>query len=186
MESPVDLLDEINTPFLDLPTCSTNDDDISPRQPSSVKKFEIQGSDEFKKNVRLAIGELEKINPKFLKFAKEHISIIKERPVSGMHVSLKKPRLDLSSASCNEELITWCASVLYHEAWHVWLYRQGKPYSGKNAEHLCNLHQIEALKALNADEETIEHLKSIISSGDHSDLDGDGDYDIDDYNLRDW
>ena len=70
MESPVDLLDEINTPFLDLPTCSTTDDDIAPRQPSSVKKFEIQGSDEFKKNVRLAIGELEKINPKFLNFAK--------------------------------------------------------------------------------------------------------------------
>ena len=60
------------------------------------------------------------------------------------------------------------------------------PTVEKNAEHLCNLHQIEALKALNADEETIEHLKSIISSGDHSDLDGDGDYDIDDYNLRDW
>ena len=160
---------------------------LKPRSPSSQDSpLVVIGDDTFKKNVQLSIEELKKIEPEYYNFVKGHIKIIQQKNVSGMHVSLEKPRLDLSPTSCNEELIIWCASVLYHEAWHVWLYRQGKPYSGKDAELFCNLNQLEALKALSADDETIEHLNNIISSGDHSDLDGDGDYDIDDYNLRDW
>ena len=158
-----------------------------PRSPSSVSNsIEIIGSDTFQQNVKNAISEISRIDSKYLEFIKKHISIINQKNISGMHVHLAKPRLDLSEISCNENMITWCASVLYHEAWHVWLYLQGKPHTGKEAEHFCNIHQLEALKSLKADAETIDHLKNIISSGDHSDLDGDRDYDWNDYNLRNW
>jgi len=147
-------------------------------------EFIILGSDQFQKNVMDALKLLHEKSPKMFKFVKERISIIKEHYVSGIHVEGDHPVFDFNINSCPTDNIHWCASVLFHESWHVELYRKGKPYTGENAEHLCNLHQKDALVKLDSNQTNIDHLVSIIKKGDHSDLDGDGDYDWDDYRLR--
>ena len=146
----------------------------------------LNGPETFIENVNRAFVELEALPPQYLKFIKEHVKIIEESNVSGMHVADSPTRLELSLISCPESNIKWCASVLYHEAWHVWLYRQKKAFSGKQAERFCNLKQLDLLKKMGAAESTIKHLKEVLANGDHSDLDGDGDYDQDDYDLRGW
>jgi len=148
--------------------------------------FEIKGSDIFKKNIRKALKLLKENKPDYYKFVQERISIIEENNVSGMHVVEKPTRLELSTSTCGTPGTLWCASVLYHEAWHVELYRTGQKYSGAAAEHLCNTKQKVALSELGGSEDQLNHLQSIIEKGDHSDLDGDGDYDEDDYKLRTW
>jgi len=77
---------------------------------------------------------------------------------------------------------TWLASVLVHESIHIWQKKEGKDYIGVKAEQECNAIQLEVLQAVNAPTSELDHLLS--QTGDHADLDGDGDYDWDDYRLR--
>jgi len=91
--------------------------------------------------------------------------------------------IDIGLATFNASK-TWLASVLIHETVHFWQYRSGKYQAGKPAELEANLYQMIVLKAIGAPQGEITHLQS--QTGGHADLDGDGDYDIDDYRLRNY
>lgn len=156
------------------------------RETASIDSLQVMGSDDFIQNINKAVDELKSIDPFYFTIIKNNLGIIQEYTVSAIHVEESPPRLELSNVSCSSSNIKWCASVLYHEAWHVWLFKNQIPFVGEKAENFCNLKQLMVLNALKADPETINHLQNIISQGDHSDLDNDGDYDQDDYNLRDW
>lgn len=77
---------------------------------------------------------------------------------------------------------TWLASVLIHEAVHFWQYRTGKYEAGVVAEREANRYQLGVLQLLGAPGAEIRHMQS--QTGGHADLNGDGVYDWQDYNLR--
>ncbi len=81
-----------------------------------------------------------------------------------------------------ETSLTWLASVLVHEAFHIAMFMTGKNPTGKSAEIKCNITQLYTLRCLNAPQHEISYLLS--QKGDHSDINGDGKYDINDYLLR--
>lgn len=157
---------------------------------SNLKIFklpQIEGSPEFRQRIKSALSILQNNSNKlYINSISKYVTKIKEGERSGAHVYGASPWVELNISSCPADNMEWCASVLYHESVHTYLYRNGKPHTGEKAELFCNLRQLDALKEMNASDSTIDWLKNIISNGDHSDLDGDGDYDWDDYNLRQW
>ena len=84
--------------------------------------------------------------------------------------------------------LEWIASILYHEAIHAWQYETGEDgnYEEIDVETPANLRQIELLKKIGGAPYLINHLNQIIQQGDHSDLNGDGVYDWEDWKLRNW
>ncbi len=102
---------------------------------------------------------------------------------SGARVNARE--IQIAPKSC--PTVIWCASVIFHESIHLNQYRNNQDHSGDKAESIANILQLALLKKLKAHPSYIKHLQKIINSGiDHSDLNGDGVYDIEDYKLRDW
>jgi len=157
---------------------------------STLKRYKLprlEGSAEFRKRVKDALTLMQNHSNKlYINSISTYVTKVKEGERSGAHVYGATPWVELNISSCPADNIEWCASVLYHESVHTFLYRSGKPHTGEQAELYCNLRQLDALKEINASESTIDWLQDIIEKGNHSDLDGDGDYDWDDYNLRHW
>ena len=101
--------------------------------------------------------------------------------------------IDLSDVTVGGS-VAWTASVLVHESNHNRQYRDdlanhGHPvaaesYTGVEAELACNQVQLRALERVGGTPREIVYLKS--QDGKHFDVDGDGDYDWDDYRLRRW
>lgn len=89
-------------------------------------------------------------------------------------IKIARPTFDAS--------LTWLASVLVHEAFHIAMFMAGKNPTGKTAEAKCNITQLYTLRCLNAPPHEINYLLS--QNGDHADLNGDGKYDLKDYMLR--
>jgi hypothetical protein len=148
----------------------------------------IIGSELFYKKVIESLNFLNEKIPNLFIFVKDRISVIKEKSRTGTHATLKNPILDLSMKSLSSTLF-WSASLIAHEAMHVELHRLGKKTVGKEAESVCNIFQREVLKNIGASKKHIEYISKFIDedkSKEHWDLDGDGDYDQDDHNLRDW
>ena len=79
---------------------------------------------------------------------------------------------------------TWLASVIIHEAIHFWQYRAGHYQAGTVAEQEANRYQLGVLRLLGAPQGEITHMLS--QTGGHADLNGDGVYDWQDYNMRNY
>ena len=77
---------------------------------------------------------------------------------------------------------TWLASVIIHEAIHFWQYRSGHYEAGDPAEQDANRYQLGVLQLIGAPEHEIIHMQS--QTGGHADLNGDGVYNWEDYELR--
>lgn len=90
--------------------------------------------------------------------------------------------------------LTWCAGVLAHEACHSKLYWDctrawGRPapievYGLGAGELSCGAFQMRVLQQVGAPRSEIEWVQQ--QGGGHYDKDGDGDFDEDDYRLRDY
>ncbi|HMS38752.1 MAG TPA: hypothetical protein PKE69_00895, partial [Pyrinomonadaceae bacterium] len=95
--------------------------------------------------------------------------------------------------------LEWLASVLIHETHHIRKYKDtGKKYGDAHLmkdkkaafkvmvdeEMECNKIQLVVLINIGGAQYEIDHLKA--QKGDHFDIDKDGDYDSDDYGMRDW
>ena len=94
----------------------------------------------------------------------------------------------LAPPSVERQSLDWVASIIYHEAVHVWQYETGEDgdYEKIDIETPANWRQIELLKKMGSPAYLISHLEQIIQQGDHSDLNGDGVYDWEDWKLRNW
>jgi hypothetical protein len=91
-------------------------------------------------------------------------------------IDIARPTFDASE--------TWLASVLIHEAIHFWQYKSGHYQAGEVAESEANLYQLGVLRLLGAPQAEITHMLS--QTGGHADLNGDGVYDWQDYNARNY
>ncbi len=90
--------------------------------------------------------------------------------------------------------MTWYASTIVHDASHSELCQEhlaehGSPvpddvYIGLDAERYCLIIQLEAAGLIGAPQSDIDYIASL--TGDYADVDGDGDFDLDDYLARDW
>jgi hypothetical protein len=99
-------------------------------------------------------------------------------------IDIKNKKFSIADLSILKQSVAWLASIIFHDAYHV---EQGiKGWHGKDRETPANLKQLELLKKLDAAPDEIAHLTKIIKKGDHSDCDGDGDFDLDDLKCRDW
>ena len=79
---------------------------------------------------------------------------------------------------------TWLASVFIHEAIHFWQYRAGHYQAGTVAEQEANQYQLCVMRLIGAPQGEITHMMS--QTGGHADLNGDGVYDWQDYNIRNY
>lgn len=91
--------------------------------------------------------------------------------------------IDIACATFNASE-TWLASVLIHEAIHFWQYRSDKYEAGTVAETEANKYQLGVLRLVGAPQGEITHMLS--QNGGHADRNGDGVYDWNDYEDRDY
>jgi hypothetical protein len=102
---------------------------------------------------------------------------------SGMDVRARPPTITIARTTFDASL-TWLASVLAHESMHSVQYKARRPHTGVEAEQECNQHQLSVLRQIGAPQSEINHMLN--QTGTHFDVDGDGDYDWDDYRARNW
>ena len=151
--------------------------------PAEYENIQIDMKDsEIPKVKKKIISALEllskKARPEF-EIVRNNLKKITSGEKSGIDIRNKK--FSVSDVSILDQTTEWLASIIYHDAYHV---EQGeKGWHKKDRETPANLKQLDLLRKLGADNE-IAHLAAVIKAGDHSDLDGDGDFDMDDYNLR--
>lgn len=79
---------------------------------------------------------------------------------------------------------TWLASVIIHETIHFWQYRTNNYQAGVPAETEANRYQLGVLQLVGAPQSEITHMQS--QDGGHADRNGDGVYDWQDYEDRDY
>ena len=173
-------------------------DNPSPSHPSFFTRLnydgiEIEGNDVFCGRIVAALELLKISAPDYYTFVLDEVRLIRQFQRSGTNVESGRCIVDLSEVTVSPS-VTWTACVIVHESVHNWQYRnymvtQGLPvapdaYSGVTAELECIAVQLRALKLIGGPEWEIAHLEA--QDGRHFDLDGDGDYDWDDYYLRIW
>lgn len=94
--------------------------------------------------------------------------------VTDARINIAKPTFETS--------ITWLASVLVHECFHICQYLAKKKYVGKDAEGEANIIQLYTLQIIGAPQNEITYMRA--QDGTHFDLDGDGKYSREDYRRR--
>ena len=156
-----------------------------------IKPLPIIGDEGFTYQIEKALKLLKENSPREYSLVIKYSTKLNLTMASGANVQLKEVDLSWKSAS---ESVTWCASCLAHEAYHIKLYHEyrnihGSPvpnniYSGKGAELKCIRYQILVLKNVNAPQREINWCKS--QDGNHFDTNKDGKFTLEDYLDRDW
>ncbi len=162
------------------------------QQPESVETEQVyptyQGivltidDDEMRESVIEALDLMQAQAPAHFAFVKAYIKEIRQAERSGMHV--REGIFDLSKNSVTQP--EWTASIIFHDAMHRYQYLNGLPYYGVAGETDASIRQLAFLELIKAPEFLIDHLKNVIENGDHSDLNGDGEYTHEDYVMRTW
>ncbi len=106
---------------------------------------------------------------------------LKIRAASASGANFADGAIDIERNTFNQSE-TWLSSVIIHEAIHFWQYRTGNYKAGDAAEQEANRYQLGVLQLLGALPEEITHMQS--QTGGHADLNGDGKYTWEDYELR--
>ena len=152
----------------------------------------VAGDAAFVEKVGGALRLLAEKSPEEFAFVVEQVRLFRQAEPSGTHVADGLCVVDLGGPTAGAS-VAWVASVLVHESNHNKQYRDalatGRPvdpaaYTGVAAERACNAVQLIALRRVGGTAAEIEHLSR--QDGGHFDVDGDGDYDWDDYRLRKW
>ena len=147
----------------------------------------IIGSNVFRLLVAQSLKLLElAATPEFV-FVTNNIKVIVEDIRSGISVEADPPVLHFAAKTIGYSL-TWCASTLSHEAYHVFLYKAGRSREMKThfqaVERECLNYQYNVMKKIGASRYELDHIRS--SNGMHPDVNGDGRFDWDDYYSHYW
>jgi hypothetical protein len=137
----------------------------------------------FTNKMREALKLLSSKSPMPYVYLTETVGRIRAWDRSGSDVTASPPTINIAARTFNASL-TWLASVLAHESGHALLRLTNRPYTGLEAERICNAHQLMALREMGAPQSEIAYMLSL--TGDHFDLNHDGKYDESDYQLRDY
>ena len=108
---------------------------------------------------------------------------LKIRPAARSGANFQDGAIDIAQSTFDASN-TWLASVFIHEAVHFWQYRTGHYQAGTVAETEANQYQLAVLRCLKAPQGEIAHMLS--QNGGHADLNGDGVYDWQDYQMRNY
>ena len=178
--------------------------DISVRSPLKFEGFIIEpnagfiNQTVFITKIKQAIELLKEKAPEEYKIMQSVIVKIRATRASGANYNEEVMTIDIAKRTFDASL-EWLASVLIHESQHIKKYKDtGKKYGGAfemtdkkaalqamiDEELECNKIQVTVLEKIGGTQFDIDYLKA--QKGDHFDIDKDGDYDWDDYNLRDW
>jgi hypothetical protein len=154
----------------------------------------IRGSDEFVRRTEEALGLLESQAPEAYEKILTYVEIVEQGEHSGMWAFETPPRYEVGDATAFASL-PWYASTIAHDSTHSELYYNylrahpgeavpQEAWAGVESERFCNSYQLGVLALVGGSAGEIDYLAGL--SGDHCDLDDDGDCDWDDYNARDW
>lgn len=147
--------------------------------------FDIQGSEYFIETMTKTIEYLKDKSPEHYNYVNGLTKTIFEDERSG--ADIEGERIQINLTSCLD--LEWCAAVLVHEAVHLEQDNEGryqKQTSHQN-ELEANIVTLEFLRTIDGPQYMLTYLQDLIKSGtDHSDLNGDGKYDEEDYLLRDY
>ncbi len=120
----------------------------SPQDVSSKSGPRVVGSSIFSRNVNKALDLLQRKAPKSWGIVTANLATISEvSSGSGAVVRFRTFLLSSTSASGDSN---WVASIIVHDAFHVQQYREGRAYTGAQAEAEALAVQREALIALRA------------------------------------
>lgn len=154
----------------------------------------VRGSDAFVRQTNAALELLQTKAPEAYAKILRYVGIIEQGQHSGMWAHENPPRYEVGDATAFASL-PWYASTIAHDATHSELYynylaeHPGEPvpqeaWAGIESERFSITYQLDVLTRVGGSEFEIEYLAGL--TGDHCDLDDDGDCDFDDYNARDW
>ena len=153
----------------------------------------IVGDPTFIEWTQRALSLLESETPDAYEKIETYVGIIEQSDRSGMWVYEEPPRYEVSDVTAFFSL-TWYASTIAHDATHSEFYHQyqesfGSPvpddiWTSVSAEQFCISFQLDVLIRIGGPPSEVEYLGT--QTGDHCDIDGDGDCDWDDYYGRDW
>jgi hypothetical protein len=154
----------------------------------------IRGSDDFVRRTEEALALLESQAPDAYEKILTYVEVIEQGEHSGMWAFENPPRYEVGDATAFASL-PWYASTIAHDSTHSELYYNyllahpggsvpQEAWAGVESERFCNSYQLGVLTLVGGAAGEIEYLAGL--SGDHCDLDDDGDCDWDDYNARDW
>ncbi len=155
---------------------------------------EVTGSDEFVRQTQAALDLLAARAPDAYQKILTYVGVIGEGQHSGMWAYETPPRYEVGDPTAFSTL-TWYASTIAHDATHSQLYYEylrahpgqavpQEAWADVASERFCNSYQLDVLTRIGAPASEIEYLAGL--SGDHCDVDHDGDCDWDDYDSRDW
>jgi len=155
---------------------------------------DVTGSEEFVQQTRAALELLAAKAPDAYQKILTYVGVIGQGEHSGMWAFETPPRYEVGDATAFSTL-TWYASTIAHDSTHSQLYYeylranpgQSVPqdaWADVESERFCNAYQLDVLTRIGAPASEIEYLAGL--SGDHCDVDHDGDCDWDDYYARDW
>lgn len=121
----------------------------------------IVGSEAFQRKVQQALDLLKTRAPASWEIVRANLLVIREAAASGAYVTER--RYDIGPVTAASDPI-WLASTIVHDAYHVQLYREGKPYMGAEGEAAALAKQREALVALGAPAYMIAHLDNVMAT----------------------
>ncbi len=155
---------------------------------------DITGSEAFVRQTEAALALLESNAPDAYQKILTFVGVIGQGEHSGMWAFENPPRYEVGEATAFSAL-TWYASTIAHDATHSQLYYEylqahpGEPipqeaWADVESERFCIAYQLDVAARIGAPASETEYLAGL--TGDHCDVDLDGDCDWDDYFARDW
>lgn len=155
---------------------------------------DIIGREAFVQQTEAALALLESNAPDAYEKILTFVGGIEQGQHSGMWAFENPPRYEVGDATAFSTL-TWYASTIAHDATHSQLYYEylrahpGDPipqeaWADVESERFCIAYQLDVATRIGAPASEIEYLAGL--TGDHCDVDHDGDCDWDDYFARDW
>ncbi len=131
---------------------------------SQSSGIEIRGNDTCNTETTAALNLLSSSAVSYFSNVQVNIGVIEcVDSGSGMYVWENPPRFAAGADTRNAGTM-WYAGSIAHDSCHSRQYKDGRDYSGRDAEAECLNFQYGTLEAMGADQSTLDYVKNIIDS----------------------
>lgn len=150
--------------------------------------LQVWGDQAFMTRVAQSLLLLKMSAPSDFAMITNYLGGIRQGGRSGVNHRVKAPVISLSDKSAAPSL-SWCASAIAHEAYHVKLYQDDHTaYKGfkrsVQSEGYVIKYQKKVLRRVGGTAYELDYIDTV--KYDHFDTNGDGKYTIEDWEMRDW